>query len=146
MVKKNKRRCSRFLYGFINIFFPLFLGGILYVLFKPDSFVVIWFTDLFENSFVPSFPSALYSASPILCFSRNHLADILWAYSFTNALLLVGCPVFHEHELLAVSIIISALLEAVQVFIPSLVFDFMDILLEIVGILTAWLVYKTVLR
>ena len=121
-----------------NLFLPLVLGFIIYLGFRPDTYVSSYFCIITGWT-----PVLWYSDSSVFqwvfVFLRNYSCDILWAYSLPIALW-----IFHNHTYSSLfligieSIAFEILIEFLQYkTIISGTFDLWDIILEGTGSIAA---------
>lgn len=129
-MKKNTRNPSMF-YA-LNVVVPVFVGALLYLLFRRDSF-------LSETVYTYiSVPEISVSAMPpwVITFLRNFASDVLWAYAL---LFSVSAVLRYSRKRLLASILIcicfAIIIEALQkVGVFSGTFDVLDIVFEILAI------------
>ena len=113
----------------LNMILPLVFGGVLYLLFCPETRLSETAGRFFA---VRGFPTFFSSGSPFLVFLRNYLFDFLWAYSLVFVLSRI-LGVF-EKRILSVGLIVflfaslTELLQLVRLFPGT--FDLRDILTE----------------
>ena len=128
-----------------NVIFPLFVGSVLYVVARPDSYISLILCELLGLRIKAGILSAT-DDSFWWRVVRNHAADFLWAYSFTFSVMFVGeKTAFNEVQLMGICCGIAVLMEVSQLINPYFTFDFIDILVECTGILTARLVYHGII-
>ena len=125
-----------------NIIVPLSVGCILYVVTRPDSYISRIASEILNirigNGLLA--PTNVPIWTKVI---RNHAADFLWAYAFAFAIMLVGRKTgINEPKLIILCCIVSVLIEISQVFSPFFTFDFVDILVEVIGIIVGWFVYR----
>ncbi len=129
----------RFFY-WLNICIPLLVGLILYLSFRKDAFI-----SVFWGKYLP-LPAPLFKSLPewLSLFLRNYASDILWAYSLGFAIQLVlGRSKRSRLHTLVVCLCFEVILEVLQRFgVIRGTFDYLDILLEACSICLALLVIK----
>ena len=122
-----------------NIFIPLLIGGVVYILFRPDTY----FSQYIFNklNFIPVIDS---EPTLIIKFIKYYLCDILWAYSLTFAVLFVFQNETNRFiASLSICIVFEMITEFVQLWnlIPG-TFDFVDMVNECVTTLIIIFVCK----
>ena len=80
-VRTGKRDNSIFLSALLNIMIPLVIGLAFYIIFRPESYVSVFFRTIFPVS-LPSYA--------ISGFINCYLADLLWSYSTAFAILFIS--------------------------------------------------------
>ena len=135
---------KRFAFICLNVCLPLSVGALFYWTFRPDAVVSGWLDVMFGAC---PFRAAETEGSPCPPLIRNHLADFLWAYSFTAMQSVFGKRI---RTVLAVSAGFTFLAEWAQRFpgIPG-VFDWCDVAVEWCAIIMAGasaLVYRKTIR
>ncbi len=115
-------------YYSLNIVLPLITGTLLYVLFRPDTIISGLIYKILKQELYLNAPRSYFTD-----FVRNHLCDILWAYSLTNTVALI----FHSErnrnlKPLIICATFEIFLELMQKakFITG-TFDLLDIIFEI---------------
>jgi len=137
----HKKRTGNICFLVVNVFVPLIVGMALYVVLRPDSFVsrFVYYLVGFK---APYEMTQNQTRSVFIKLLRNHLADCIWAYSLTIALLLVGkLTTFRQKWIILISVFIATIMEFSQIFNPYFTFDYMDLAAEFLGIISAWIVY-----
>ena len=129
MNKKNVRRC------FLNIVFPLLAGFVFYYLFCPDVFMVEKIDTILKIKYHVKIPNT----NLIIRFFRFYLLDALWAYALIHCLFIIlGNTLVALKESIAISIIISVVMELAQLFhVAAGTFDVCDIIVEMSAIFIA---------
>ncbi len=134
----NERRRRILFYG-INILLPLLVGGIIYVVFRRDSYIAAFFSETIGiNIGQHMLPEWLNTVV------RNYLSDVLWAYSLTFAL----SALFKYNRrntvivfmICIVFVVAIELLQMTNTF--SGTFDIVDIILEAIAVSLALLIIK----
>lgn len=129
MNKKNVRIC------FLNIVFPLLVGGVFYYLFCPDVVVV----EKIDTTLKIKYHIKISNTNLIIRFFRFYLLDALWAYALTNCLFVIlGNTLVALKESITISILMSIAMELAQLFhVAAGTFDVCDIIVEIFAIFIA---------
>lgn len=115
-------------YYSLSIALPLISGTILYVLFRPDTFISKYIYQLFDRELYLSARN-----SPFSLFVKNHLSDILWAYSLTHTAFFI----FHTERKHGVGVFqLCVSFESAIEFLQKAnvlpgTFDILDVLFEI---------------
>ena len=125
------------------IIIPLVFGSILYLVYRPDTYISRFILNSMEAGNLSKARSQLIICYPVLSYlSKNYLPDCCWAFSLESCLALV----LHNSERVVVSsLIISAaflsLMETLQVtpLIPG-TFDVIDISVELTAIAVAGII------
>ncbi len=128
-LKGNKRKSVVF--WSVMIILPLFVGLILYLIFKPSAFISKFIFDLFGLQ-----PFSIQASNKRgLLFVRFYLCDLLWAFSLTAiSQLILGYSKTKLIVSLLISILVGTAIELLQKYmiIPG-TFDIPDIVTESVG-------------
>lgn len=124
----------------LNMTLPLFLGGCLYLMFRPDSFICHEMWELFHIRVAVS--QSVFMKYPILCtFLKNYAGDILWAYAFFVTVAWAGKDV--SVVKLLECVVFEAFFESMQYFrIIAGTYDICDILAETAATLVAYCLLK----
>ena len=137
-MKSIKKRTVFFV---INVAIPLVIGLLLYLFIRKDSFI----SGAFERISGISVSVHLENVDSkiIVRFIRNYLADIIWAYAVTSALLLIHDTAgYSELKIVLICLTVELIMEVIQVVNPFFTFDWIDILVEFIATGTAWLAYR----
>ncbi len=130
----------------IHVIFPLVIGSLIYIFFRPTSLRVFKWIDFvgIRNGIesLRSYFSPIDKYIPI--WVRFSLPDSLWVYSFTSSMLIV----WHDEikigkYLLLVPLFLGCLLElaqSVKVFPGT--FDIMDLFLNVTGFILSIVLLK----
>lgn len=128
----NKRN-----YAVLSIFIPLFIGAFFYVFMAPETYVSKFIQNVIDKDFLkPSFYS-----SWIFRILRNHLCDILWAWSLSTAL-------FSITELFSLSFAMAVFFESFMEILQKLgfvpgTFDILDIIFEMLtSFIAVYVMYR----
>lgn len=122
-----KRPASQFFKWIIHVLLPLFLGILIYIVYRPNIII----TGLFDVSQQPKIDIRTLSfLKKILIFS---LPDFCWAYSFASAMLLLNHSLnFMSHRLMFICVLVVVTAsELIQLFIPDFTFSIADTVLVI---------------
>lgn len=130
-----------FVFWFLNITVPLLIGLFLYVVFRPDTIISNAIYGLLQLT-KPDIRANSSLLSEVIFFLRCYSCDMLWAYSLTFA---CSAIIGTSARQLAVTGIIcfsfEILIELLQNYgVLTGVFDFLDIILEIISTLLAVLI------
>lgn len=121
------------------ILIPLFLGTILYYLFCPNTFFVIYIDKLIGRGFHFNIDLNNY----VIKILRSYLFDFLWAYALMETIILLIRP--QKVELFIYFIVVALfeiLMECIQMSDKVRgTFDVYDILLEIIVNVFVLLIY-----
>lgn len=113
----------------VNILIPLFLGTVLYIAFRQDTYIARWFYRIFHIEF-------LIEANENICvkFIQNYMCDMLWAYALMMALWLAsGKTMLYRVGMM--TFLFTMLVECLQIIeLMKGTFDVWDILLEGIAI------------
>lgn len=124
---------------FLNIFLPLFIGLLIYLFFRKNTYINLFF----ENVFFISLPY-LYSDSVFCRVLTSWACDILWAYSLTFSLFFCFKSFINSLQITYIlSVLFSIAFELLQ--LTSIIigtFDVWDIILEIAAISLAVIIIK----
>lgn len=124
-------------YTLINVILPLFVGCLIYVYFKPTPMISMIVKCLFGEISIENQFQVLDNNIFINCY----LSDMLWSYSFMSAMLLT----VKNNKYLSVIVsclFINVILELIQIFdFVYLVFDPLDIVVQMIGSLVAIVVF-----
>lgn len=127
---------------FINIILPLLFGGIIYILFKENTYINKCFDMLFHFDLAEIVIKNRYVYLVLICW----LSDILWSYSLTFASDLVLFQ-YKNHNIISliISSLFSILIEVLQYLnVIAGTFDWLDILFELLAIFIAFLIITNV--
>lgn len=132
-------KLKRTVFYTLNITVPLVAGFYIYLVFRPDSYIVKAVQPLgigFRNNY-PDF-------HPFFRFIRNFIPDILWAYSMSFAVFAVLAPPESRTAVpAAICICFGILVEFFQkIGLFHGTFDLLDILFEAAAILLSTLIIK----
>ena len=124
---------NRIGYVFLNVFFPVFLGGIIYILFRDKDILLFeWFNYLGLSHYVLEIRSFFNPEDIVISnFLTYNLPDGLWIYSFTSCMLLIWVRnnSIHKNTYIIVPILLSLLSELGQLFnFIGGTFDFLDLM------------------
>ena len=124
----------------MNIIFPVLIGGLIYILFRNDSYITLFLKSQLGISISVSGKLPLWLES----FVRNYLADILWVSSLTYAIALISRqPKVNYIFILCVCVSFEVLIEVLQLCeMFHGTFDLFDILLEALAILATLFVIR----
>ena len=127
-----------------NMLVPLLLGTALYILFRPDTYIALFFYKLLDIE-KQSLADTIVSSGWFGAVCRNFLPDILWAYVLTFG---VGAVWRDAGGFPISTVIICAIFEAVFEFgqgigLWSGTFDWWDIGLEICATVLAALIINS---
>lgn len=120
---------------FINVLIPLVIGFVFYLFFRPNSYVSLFARKLINITPVIVRPELNHHW--LIMFLNNHMADFLWAYSFTFTIyLFLEIEQIKNHYLICISFV--AIIELLQLvpFLPG-IFDIIDIIIEIIAVVIA---------
>ena len=120
-----------------NIFLPLLIGLVIYVLCRPDTII----THLIR-SVMPAIPdlSDCMQINTLTRFINNYACDILWSYALTFC---VALCVRSTQKVLIVCSLFCCFIETVQLCnLFALTFDFFDITVEVITVIIGLLVIK----
>lgn len=136
---ENKTRKIHVFY-LINIFIALILGLLIYIVFRPDTYISKWFS---ESTHLGSIAIGMrVKKNIVIAFLRNYMGDFLWAYALTYSV-----QIFIEANrkkgyiaLIISCIIFEILIEVMQKLnIISGTFDLYDIIVEVFATCSATL-------
>jgi len=134
----NERRRRILFYG-INILSPLLIGGIIYIIFRSDSYIATFFSETIGISTRQYMLPAWLNT--IVC---NYLSDVLWAYSLAFAL--SALFKFNRSNVTVVFMICIIFVVAIELLqmtnTVSGTFDSVDIILETIAVSLALLIIK----
>ena len=121
--------------SWIMILLPLFLGTIIYLLFRPP---LSWFPNVF------GWEKAVIDISgmpaPISVFILYHLSDVLWAISFAEILYAINR---NRRSAIAVVIAVTVLLNIAQYFkIVKGTADILDIIYIVISLSIYFIIGK----
>lgn len=124
----------------LNIVLPLFLGGGLYLMFRPDSFICQKMWELFHIRTAVS--QSVFMKYPILCtFLKNYAGDMLWAYALFASVSWAGRDASVVR--LLECMLFETFFESLQYFdVIAGTFDICDILAEAAATLAAYCLFK----
>ena len=135
-----KRRLFLFIFG---VLLPIVIAGAIYYIFFPD----VWFvrlTDEFTGSALHLSDTVFLRDRPILKLLRFYGFDLVWAFSFANAIrLLLGDGKRTRSAAFLTASGVACMTELLQLSgsFPG-TFDIWDIVLEIIGAFIATLMIK----
>lgn len=136
---KNAYNRKRVLFYGINIVLPLLIGGIVYVVFRRDTYLAEFVFEIIglkqKEIILPAWLSFIV---------RNYISDFLWAYSLAFAL----SSLFQYKRRNAVIVFVICVVFALTIELLqntrafSGTFDVVDIALEAISVLLALLIIK----
>jgi len=123
--------------NWIMILLPLFLGTMIYVLFRPP---LSWFPDFFgwEKAVV----SLSWIPAPISTFILYHLSDVLWAISFAEMIYTIKRKLYLAFIIV---IAVTVLLNLAQHFrIAKGTADILDVIYIVVSLSIYFIIRKRI--
>ena len=120
----------------IGIIIPLVIGLIIYLVFSPNTYITktIWHVLNVDNPFA----GIDVTEMPVIVkLSRYYLCDVLWAFSFTNMLIMVLWQKNSKNGFY-IALSFSIIIELSQIFFLG-TFDVCDIFVEVFGCFMALL-------
>lgn len=128
---------KKIIYALINAILPLFAGCLVYLFFKPTSMISMIGRHLFGEISITNQLKILGNNVFINCY----LTDMLWSYSFMSAMLLTVKNNKYI-SVIALCVFMNIILEMIQIFeFVYLVFDPLDIAVQMIGSLVAIIVF-----
>ncbi len=126
---------KKYIFAIVNIAVPLLAGGIFYYIFCKD----ILFVHIIDETLGFGLHFNIKGKGAIIEFIRNYALDGLWAYSLTQALILILNPKRKGTAFCILMTVIAGIcLELLQKYsLINGVFDVMDITAEMAGALFA---------
>ena len=141
MCNHNTEQVSKFkrIAAFLNCFLPLFWGGIIYILFRPDTYISSFFYGLFSVELFVSI-----SENIVVSFLKYWFCDFLWAYSLAFCLLIVFEKSNYKFILpIIISAVFCIILETLQKLgVISGTFDWWDLLAELTAVASAVIIKR----
>lgn len=126
----------------LNIFIPMFLGGMAYIFFRPDSYISNLFYSVFtefkiNHNYIDMMRSSIFGNVFI-----NYFSDVCWAYALSYSVY-YSLNVKRVMPSCFICIIFCSIIEILQVNqIISGTFDIIDIIAEgIVCIVSHFIIY-----
>ncbi len=121
----------------LNSLIALLLGGVIYTLFRPDTYIYLWVHTLLP---LPTFD---FPATVFVSVLKGYLVDALWAYALTFALCVVIKPISAG----VLSVAMGVVWEVCQLCdICSGTFDCLDILMYLTASVIAVLIIKSIVK
>ncbi len=141
---KDKRTCITMI--LINILLPLLIGTAVYPILNPCTYIGELMGHLPFVSGSGRFLEAAVGRAGV--FIRNYAADMAWAYAFAFSICLItGSEKKVQRRCLVICVMIEFLLELAQyVHIISGYFDWMDLVLEMVMNVCAYIIWSYKMR
>ena len=119
---------------FLTVFLPLFVGLIIYLLYKPKLIPLF------------SFPNSAAALSGKNLFTKlmvNSGPDFCWSYSFASALFITNFIFFRSKLFTYATVILIILAELIQIFLPRyFTFDWMDLGAAVIAVFISYLILK----
>jgi hypothetical protein len=130
----------------INVIFPLFIGGLIYIFFRSTSLRMFgWFETLGLNNLINEARIALsVTKNQLPKWVYFSLPDGLWVYSFTSALVLIWEGEFSYLKYWLVIPfflgVVVEILQGINIFIGT--FDVLDLSFSLIGFILSICVLK----
>lgn len=120
----------------IHVLLPLFIGLVIYLLYRPQTVVSIFFMG--RSSIVPKQHSNVLYRVII-----DSGPDFCWSYSFTSAIFILNSIYFHAKYFFPVVLLIIIISEFIQFFLPRyFTFDWIDIGAAVAGVVLSYFIIK----
>ena len=142
---------NRIYYIVLNVFLPVFFGGIIYVLFRDKDIIFFeWLDYVGLSNYVLEIRNFFNPKDIIVSnFLTHNLPDGLWVYSFTSCMLLIWGRnnSMTNSKYIIIPLLISCLSELGQLFnFIAGTFDFLDLVFYLFFTYLANINYKMIAK
>ena len=139
--KNNDNQLREIIFWVAIIVFPLAIGLAIYLVFKPSAFISKMISDCFgfqvSHIVIPD--------NWFLAFVSSYLCDMIWAFSFSSAIILVLNNCYTKYSVsFIICISIGIALELLQKnMVLSGTYDICDLIVESVGSFLSIIIIRT---